>query len=577
MAERFPRYRPLGIRLTDAPRIDFAAAGATEAAGYRNLSDALNKISDFAFQEAGRRAKIEGEEFGYKLGKNPEQIKAALEAGSSVDDIVGDSGTIFGSASRAAVGAQLRVELENNVRSKLAQLSAAVEGGEVLDPADVETEIDAITEGHASLLSQIGGQYARQYRATVGTLAAPIYKSALEQAYKLRSAQLSAEFESGIDQYKTLVYNIYDNDQGSQIEVDGQSMLETDVEYSVAARHFLDSAVNTKNVPIVNRAKEVINKFQAEAKVNAIRKFARENPDQISINLELFGNKTALYQSLDEDDKEKVRDEIREERAAQHTLEQRDITDRAQELEMEVNQIFTQLAILPHFDERREELVQRLEAIAATGRVKIDTDDLLSARNPEYRPGRKSSQAGIDIVTKFVLEERIRDIQDLNQQMAYNNVYGKEANDLRKEFFSVRKARENGVIDLLKIHKKVFTEVISTDAADYIAKALPVIQRMNEEANREIERKDGFPESLRQTTQRYIDLKIGENEFERAQAIRKQLKSNYGRKFPNFNFDNANATQVQELINKLGTFKFKEQDEKEILERLQGLKDELSQ
>ncbi len=575
MAERFPRYRPLGIRLTDAPRIDFAAAGATEAAGYRNLSDALNKISDFAFQEAGRRAKIEGEEFGYKLGKNPEQIKAALEAGSSVDDIVGDSGTIFGSASRAAVGAQLRVELENNVRSKLAQLSAAVEGGEFLDPADVETEIDAITEGHASLLSQIGGQYARQYRATVGTLAAPIYKSALEQSYKLRSAQISAEFESGIDDYKSLVYSIYDNDQGSQVEVDGQSMLETDVEYSVAARHLLDSALNTKNIPNVNRAKEVIEKFQAEAKVNAIRKFARENPDQISINLELFGNKTALYQSLDEDDKEKVRDEIREERAAQHTLEQRDITDRAQELEMEVNQILTQLTTKPHNDPDREKLVQRLEAIALTGRVKIDKDVLLSARNPEYRPPRPSSQRGINTVTRFILEERIRDIQVLNEQMAYNNVYGEEANNLRKEFFSVRKARENGVIELLKRNQKVFGPNVPTDAAQFIAKALPEIERMNEEANREIERDGGFPESFRKTAERYIAEGKGQAEIDERKSVRTQLKNVYQNKFPNFDFDNADATQVQELIDSLDSLGLRKRDENDIREGLQRLKDVL--
>jgi len=576
MAERLPRYRPLGISLVAPTRVDYASTGAAQAAGYERLSSALDRISSYAFEKAGQRAKIEGEEFGYKLGQNPEQIKTALEAGASIDDIVGDSDTIFGAASRAAVGAQLRVELETDVRSKLAQLSAAVEGGDVLDPADVETEIDAITEGHASLLSQFGGKYAAQYRATVGTLAAPVYKSALEQSYKLRNAAVAARFASTLESSKDIFYNIADNFQGGHTLINGKAVLDVDAEFDVLERSLIDQAINTKNPANVNSTKEFVKDMRTNAKINALRKFARENPDQVNLDVGLFGNKTALYFSLDEDGKERVVDEIREALAEAHQSEQRQISDREKELEEEVNQINAELTILPHYDEKREVLVKRLEAIALTGRVKINKDDLLSARNPDHRPGRKSSQAGIDIVTRYILEERVRDIRILNQEMAYNNVYGEEANKLRKEFFSVRKARENGVIEVLKRHKKVFNDLtMSTDAADYIAKALPVIERMNEEANKEIDAKRGFPESLRQTTQRYIDLKIGEAEYENVKAVRKQLKNNYGTKFPNFNFDNANATQVQKLIESLDDLKLKKVDKDEIRDGLQRLKDEL--
>lgn len=551
MAERLPRYRPLGLRLSPPPRVDFTAPAATEAAGYRRLSSALDRISSYAFEEAGRRAKIEGEEFGYKLGQSPEQIKTALEAGASVDDIVGDPDTIFGAASRAAVGDQLRVELETDVRSKLAQLSAAIEGGDIIDPADVETEIDAITEGHASLLSQFGGKYARQYRATIGTLAAPVYKSSLEQSYKLRNAAIAAKFTAGLESFKDISFSIYNDYQGGQTKIDGQVVLDADAKFEVASRSLIDQAINTKNPDNIDRAREFVKDMKVNAKINALRKFARENPDAVNLNVGLFGNKTALYFSLDEDQKETVRDEIRDERAAVYEEGKTQIELSRDKARARVNQIQGILDTLPHNDPTREALVKEYESFARSGLVNISGDDLRAARNPQFFPERPSDPNGIQRVRRMIIENRITNAADLDEQLSWNNVYGKPANDLRLNLRRFQEAQKDGTIKLLKEAKEIFDDDVPADVASYIYDALPKIFEMNKKENDEREVSGKRPELLTETAQIYIDKKIGDTKYNDRVKARNTLKKDFGKYAPKFNFEDASASDLEDLASRV--------------------------
>ena len=576
MAERLPRYRPLGIRLAPPTRVDYASVGAAEAAGYQRLSGALDRISSYAFEEAGRKAKIEGEEFGYKLGQSPEQIKTALEAGANIDDIVGDPDTIFGAASRAAVGAQLRVELETDVRSKLAQLSAAIEGGDILDPADVETEIDAITNGHSSLLSQFGGKYAAQYRATIGTLAAPVYKSALEQSYKLRNAAVAAKFTAGMESFKDIAFSIYNDYQGGQTKIDGQVVLDADATFDVASRSLIDQAINTKNPANIDRAREFVKDMRTNAKVNALRKFARENPSDINLNAGLFGNKTALYFSLDEDAKERVRDEIRDERAALHQETENQITLSKRKNQTRVNQINADLATMPHYDERRPALVAELESIAKSGIVAVDADDLRAAHNPSFRPAQESSPEGIERVRRMIIEGRITDATDLDAELGYNEVRGKEANELREKLIQFNNAQQRGVISFLKERKGAFGTDVPKDVGAYISEALPEIEKMNEIENQEREAKGQRPELLIETAKRYVQEGLGDKKLNDLTDARERLQQGFGQ-FVNFDFANAGPTEIQDYLDRLDGLRLKRDIKDDLRRQLKLLQKKLSQ
>jgi len=578
MAERLPRYRPLGISLAPPPRIDYAGAGATQAAGYQRLSSALDKISSYAFEEAGRRAKIEGEEFGYKLGQNPEQIKTALEAGLSIDDIVGDQDTIFGAASRAAVGAQLRVELETDVRSKLAQLSAAIEGGDILDPVDVETEIDAITNGHGSLLSQFGGKYAAQYRATVGTLAAPIYKSALEQSYKLRNAAVAAKFASGLESSKDIFYSIADNFQGGHTIINGKAVLDVDAEFDVLERSLIDQAINTKDAVNIDRTREFVKDMRTNAKINALRKFARENPDQVNINVGLFGNKTALYFSLDEDGKERVRDEIRDERAAIHTEKQNKTDQFKEKTTQEYNMLVATLYTEPSTSEVRAMAALELKALALSGVIKVDPDVLKLAENPDFRPRIKSSETGIDTVTRMIIEGRVTDPVDLDVKLESNNVFGKEANNLREKLRQFNDAQQKGVISFLKERKGAFGSDVPKDVGAYISEALPEIEKMNDIENQDRAKKspDQRPELLLETAKRYVQEGLGDKKLNDLTKARERLQQGFGQ-YVNFDFANAGPKEIQDYIDRLDGLRLKRDIRDDLRRQLKLLQRKLSQ
>jgi|DEB0MinimDraft_3_1074331.scaffolds.fasta_scaffold01087_4 hypothetical protein len=553
MADRLPRYRPLGVSLASAPRIDYAGAGAAEARGYQQMSQALDRISAYAFEEAGKRAAREGEEFGYKLGENPEQIKAALEAGTSIDDIVGDPDTVFGAASRAAVGLQLKAELEGEVRSKLAQLTAAIEGGDILDPADVEVEIDSITEGHASLLSQLGGKYARDYRATVGVIAAPVYKAALEQSYKLRNAAISAQFRGGLESTKPIIYGIYNDDQGATITIDGETVLSSDAAFDVFSKSLIDQAINTRNAANVTAAQEFLKDMRENAKVNALRKYARENPDSVNETAGLFGNKTALYAGLDEDAKERVRDEIRDERSAIYLDREHRAGGAKESNTIRALEIAARIAILRRAGDPNNvtllALQEEYKALYLSGRANISENDYEAATSPVYRKPVKSNMLAFEEAKEMIQRESLRDIDSVVAYMDANNIYQKERTELITFFEQQHRADLNAVTERLKLARgEVGVQDATTDTGIYIREALPKIIEMNEAANLERAEKGERPETLVETTERYINDKVGDIKIDNIKRRREAIEKEFG-KYVDFNFENATAGELEILLN----------------------------
>ena len=84
MAEKLPRYRPLGVSIPSVPTVDYVSAGAAAARGWQSMSAALDKMSGFALSEAGRQRKLEWEEAGLKA---PESVLEQL-AGKKYSEII---------------------------------------------------------------------------------------------------------------------------------------------------------------------------------------------------------------------------------------------------------------------------------------------------------------------------------------------------------------------------------------------------------------------------------------------------------------------------------------------------------
>jgi hypothetical protein len=552
MAE-LPRYRPLGVALAPAPRIDYAGAGAAEARGWQSMSQALDRMSSYAFEEAGKRAEREGEAFGYKLEVTPEQLKAAAESGRSIDDIVGDPGTIFGAASRASVGLRLKTQLEGQAREDLSTLAAMIEGGERVDTEDLKVKIDGMMAGHADVLSQIDPKLAYNYRATVGTLASSVYKNALEQEYKLRSAALLTQVDRAVEQTERALQQIYKADKGATKEVDGVTVYVADVEADLALQSLLNSAIETNDVTVIGKITAGVKELKENAKINALREFARENMGKVDLNNGVFGDKTALYQSLDEDGKAAVRNAVRDEKTAQYNAAtQERLSIEALDKKMG-NMLVAELQSMPQDDPRRLEVFNQLDTLMSFGRFTLSPADREALQNPQIKLPQSNPYL-FHSAKKKIVTGQFRSESDVEVYATQNNINVEDRVKLIEEYQRYAKAAQSGALRIIQLDKNVLDPVAATpDQAALVGAALRDVNRLNDERNQERASRGEPLETLEQTAQWYIGGKVDQARVDELAEAKKNLIQVGREEKIEFNFENADLAALKDFQKQLPT------------------------
>ena len=86
MAERLPKYRPLGASIASVGNVSYARTGQARAQASNAIANALNKVTDFVYEEA----KEEAVKFGAENAPTAEQFKAAQESGVELVMPTGD-------------------------------------------------------------------------------------------------------------------------------------------------------------------------------------------------------------------------------------------------------------------------------------------------------------------------------------------------------------------------------------------------------------------------------------------------------------------------------------------------------
>lgn len=182
MAE-LPRYQQTGLLPGDTTRLDFA--DIKESIGMsKGIQSSLDRMSTFAFKEAGERAQREGAQYGAENQPGVEQVMLAVEEGRSPAELFVKPGTAFGDAARKVQAVQLRTELEVRGRQDLAKLSAAIEAGPV-DMKEVTTQIKGLTDGFSKALAGIDPEESLKFRASMATAGNAVYTKATERAAKI--------------------------------------------------------------------------------------------------------------------------------------------------------------------------------------------------------------------------------------------------------------------------------------------------------------------------------------------------------------------------------------------------------
>lgn len=331
MAE-LPRYRPLGARISSMPSVDFVQTGKAQAQVYDTISNALDKVSEFAFEKAVAQAEQEGLQYGYKNALTPEQINMALRGELSIDDIVEDPGTVFGKASKAAIASQLRVDLEGAARAQLAEYNAIIEGGGDYDIAEIEAGIMGVIDGHAGLIAQLDVEEAQTYAATINTVASATYKTALKTHLDKVQAIKIAASDKSIAEADSLFRQIYSMSAGDTIEVEGKVYTDADTAAEVLTRSLYSTAVNTNDSAYIKSAIKAVDEARVKARKDVLiahgLEFSGKSEAERALILRQrqFGSKQSLFDSFSEVEQLEIINAIRTE-----LKNQRDQMNAAQE------------------------------------------------------------------------------------------------------------------------------------------------------------------------------------------------------------------------------------------------------
>ncbi len=321
MAE-LPRYRPLGASIPSIPTVDFTATGRAQAGVFESVSRGLDVMSRYVASQAEARTKVEAAQWAYDRDLTAEQLTAALESGQSVDQILGDPTTVFGSVSIATTADKLSSDLTADARMRLADLSARIDGGADLDINSEMAEINSLSAGYADLLSTLDPKVASSFSASVATLSAPVYQKGLERQMKLAQSVKMASAEATMAALPGILEDYFETDKGSVVI--GSDMLVSEGQAATAIEAVSKELLRTNDAAFFTEQTGKFPEMIATAKINVLSNYAVELPSQdrmSALRTGNFGEKTALFNTLTDEQKITLRKQVRDEIAARQTAD----------------------------------------------------------------------------------------------------------------------------------------------------------------------------------------------------------------------------------------------------------------
>lgn len=310
MAE-LQRYTPVGLGLASLPGLPNVEPIALQEQirQTQGLQSSLDRISQFAFKEAGEEAKRQGLQYGAENPVTKDQIEVALGTGKKPAELFAKRGTIFGEAALQAQSAQLRLELENNARSKMAMTAAEVDAGRLSDIDEVRAQINSPIDGFAKMLAGIDPEESVRFRASMAAAGNTILKSAYDKIISVQNAALRSRLADSVPTTLDFVSRLYETEP----DINKQKDL-----ISVYRDTLLKSLLPTADAAFINSTMAKFEEGVAKLRVDAVSKYVTStdfSADPLTAVSKLdkndAGKMTSLWSTLNFEDQAKVRSNLR--------------------------------------------------------------------------------------------------------------------------------------------------------------------------------------------------------------------------------------------------------------------------
>ena len=168
MAKPRVTYESSGDYLRPPQNIDFAGQ-RENIAGYTQMTQKLDQMSNYFMQQAEGMAKLEGAEYGALNAPTEQQLEDAFVQ-DKVVELPGDTFSVFGRQARAAALETVYNDLEVMAKKKILFDITDYEKQE-LDPSMLGEKFNTIINGYAATFDETSPTLAKKFRADVGLFA----------------------------------------------------------------------------------------------------------------------------------------------------------------------------------------------------------------------------------------------------------------------------------------------------------------------------------------------------------------------------------------------------------------------
>jgi histone H3/H4 len=282
-----PTYQQSGLLSQPTQRLDFADLRETERSS-QMMSQSLDRLSEFAFKAAAKKAIREGEQWAYNNPISDEQIAAAKRGALDIALEAPKAGTFFGDSARKIQAGQLRSTLELQARSEIARIYQDVESGAITDIKTLDDQFYAIQKGNGKVIASLDPEQANAFQASIATAANPVYQAGAKKIGELRAKYIEDLVTRSLDNYDPLLRSLIDENTDPKRISD---------EIQIHRKALLGQAVQTNNVAAFTAVQKTLDSKIEKAYIDRISNYLSSDEFSMSAPDTSFSSRLAALES----------------------------------------------------------------------------------------------------------------------------------------------------------------------------------------------------------------------------------------------------------------------------------------
>ena len=203
------RFQRSGIMYAEFPTLQYANI-QEEIKQARSLNASLDRISEFAYKGAIKKAEEAGMQYGIENTPTLKQVMESIKNKEKPSDLFQPTDTSFGEAARKVQVATFRTELEREARASFTDIDAVVNSGNPYNMQEIDDELNGIVDGHSKVLAGIDPEESAKYRQSITILGNATRKNALDRISKRIEAESLVKVDEELDNLKKQVPTLLD-------------------------------------------------------------------------------------------------------------------------------------------------------------------------------------------------------------------------------------------------------------------------------------------------------------------------------------------------------------------------------